>query len=41
MSKIYYVKKYDNHGMIKYPFEDVVKDLIGDTSSSTSNSADL
>ena len=41
MSKIYYVKKYDNHGMIKYPFEDVVKDLFGDTSSSTSNKADL
>ena len=41
MSKIYYVKKYDNHGMIKYPFEDVVKDLIGDTSSSISNSTNL
>ena len=41
MSKIYYVKKYDNHGMIKYPFEDVVKDLLGDTSNSTSNSTDL
>ena len=27
--------------MFKYPFEDVVKALIGDTSSSTSNSADL
>lgn len=37
MSKIYYVKKYDNHGMIKYPFEDIVVDLLGDTSNSTSN----
>lgn len=43
MSKVYYVKKYDNHGMIKYPFEDVVKDLLGDNSNSTStsNSIDL
>ena len=38
MSKIYYVKKYDNHGMIKYPFEDL---LLDETTNSTSNSADL
>lgn len=38
MSKIYYVKKYDNHGMIKYPFEDV---LFGETQNSTSNNTDL
>lgn len=38
MSKIYYVKKYDNHGMIKYPFEDLLFDEI---SNSTSNSTDL
>ena len=41
MSKIYYVKKYDNHGMIKYPFEDVVKDFLDETTNSTSNSTDL
>lgn len=41
MSKIYYVKKYDNHGMIKYPFEDVVKDLFDETTNSTSNSTNL